>query len=883
MYAQKVCEIFRTFAPSKNKTLRKAFTYILLSMLVLPLWATHQRSGEITFEHLSGLSYRFTIVTYTYTPSPADRPEIEVYWGDGSVSVIPRQAKNNLGNDISQNIYVGDHTYSGNGIFTVSFEDPNRNAGIVNIPNSVSVPFYIETTLIINPFLGSNSSPQLLNAPIDNGCINTPYYHNPGAYDPDGDSLSFSLITCRGFEGENIPGYTLPSATSYISIDAQTGDLTWDSPTMVGEYNIAILIQEWRQGVLIGSVVRDMQITIIACDNQPPEILAIDTCITAGEQLKMPITATDPDGGIVTLKATGSCFLLPHSPAVFHDTSGIPPITSQLYWQTECSHISKSPYNIFLKATDNGPQIPLSSYKTLNITIVAPKPKNLEALALGNNIRLSWDRYGCLNGIGFRIYRREGSNPFEPNPCEVGMPANQGYQLVGNCNSITDTSFTDDGSTLPLYHGHEYCYRIVAVFADGAESYVSDEACARLANDAPLITHIDVQETQAESGIIYISWHKPTEFDSLQFPGPEYQYRIFRKPRYSTLDFSAIDTTFSINDTSFYDNGLNTIGQDYLYKVEFWGMANDSIQFVESSDISSSLFLNIESMDRKLKLHWNEQVAWTNEKYTIYKLNEDLHSWDSIAETSEQFYIDENLDNEHEYCYYIRSTGAYYTPDSILPLYNRSQKNCGTPIDNTPPDIPEFSATTDCQSVFLEWQFDDAEAAEDVQTFYVYYKETLNDNFILIDTLDNSYCDGVQCSYTLSDLPFVTGCFALNARDDNYNYSSLSNEVCFDVDDCMDYRLPNVFTPNEDGVNDLFQPYQPYTNVEKIDMTIYNRWGRKVFHTEEPNIDWDGKDYLSKQRCSDGTYFYSCDVYLHSLSGIVVRPLHGSITLITSR
>ena len=174
-------------------------------------------------------------------------------------------------------------------------------------------------------------------------------------------------------------------------------------------------------------------------------------------------------------------------------------------------------------------------------------------------------------------------------------------------------------------------------------------------------------------------------------------------------------------------------------------------------------------------------------------------------------------------------------------------------------------------------------AAEDVQTFYLYYKATLNENFVLIDSFDNSYCNGAQCSYTLGDLPFVTGCFALNARDDNFNYSSLTDSVCFDVDDCMDYRLPNVFTPNDDGVNDLFQPYQPYTNVEKIDMTIYNRWGRKVFHTEEPNINWDGKDYLSKERCSDGTYFYSCDVSLHSLLGIVVVPLHGSITLITSR
>ena len=785
-------------------------------------------------------------------------------------------------NDISKNTYIGEHTFAGNGIYTISFEDPNRNAGIVNIPNSVNVPFYIESTLIINPFLGSNSSPQLLNPPIDNGCTNTPYYHNPGAFDPDGDSLSFSLITCRGYEGENIPGYNMPNASNYISINPTTGDLVWDSPTMVGEYNIAILIQEWRQGVLIGNVVRDMQISIIACDNRPPVITALDTCVTAGEEIDMIISATDPEGGTISLSGTGSCFLLP-SPAIFPELSGISPISAHFIWQTSCSHISVNPYTVFFKAKDNGPQVELSSYKTIYIRIVAPKPENLDAVSVGNSIHLSWDSYTCTNGQGFKIYRRNGSNPFEPGECEVGMPDGQGYYLIGTISNIHDTSFVDDGSARPLYHGNEYCYRITAFFADGAESYVSDEVCTRLLNDAPLITHIDVEETHESNGSIYVSWHKPTEFDSIQFPGPEYQYRIFRKPRYGSSAYTQIGTTYSLHDTSYTDLGLNTAGQDYLYKIEFWGMANDSMQFIEKSDVSSSIFLNIESMDKKLKLYWNEQVAWENQNYTVFRLNEDLHSWDSIAETTEQFYLDENLENEKEYCYYIRSKGGYFTPDSLYPLYNKSQKNCGTPLDNIPPEIPHLEVTTDCQSVFLEWTFSSVEAAEDVETFYLYYKPTLEDDFMVIDSIDNIYCTGNRCSYTIDYLPFVTGCFALASADNNGNLSSRTDSVCFDVDDCMDYRLPNVFTPNGDGVNDLFQPYQPYSNVEKIDMTIYNRWGRKVFHTEEPNIDWDGRDYLSKEICSDGTYFYSCDVHLHSLTGIVVKPLHGSITLITSR
>ena len=180
----------------------RLFGVLLTLLCSFSLFATHQRAGEISYVYISGLTYEFTITTYTYTPSLADRPEIDITWGDGTTSTVPRSQKINMPNNISKNVYVTQHTFSAAGTFHVSFEDPNRNAGIVNIPNSVEIPFFIETIIVINPFIGGNSSPQLLNPPIDNGCTNVIYYHNPGAYDPDGDSLSYSLIDCRGTDGK---------------------------------------------------------------------------------------------------------------------------------------------------------------------------------------------------------------------------------------------------------------------------------------------------------------------------------------------------------------------------------------------------------------------------------------------------------------------------------------------------------------------------------------------------------------------------------------------------------------------------------------------------------------------------------------------------------
>ena len=89
------------------------------------------------------------------------------------------------------------HTYSSPGTYTMYMEDPNRNYGVVNIPNSVNVPMYVQTILVINPFLGYNNSPTLLNPPVDVGCVDQIFIHNPGAYDVDGDSLSYRLVNLQ--------------------------------------------------------------------------------------------------------------------------------------------------------------------------------------------------------------------------------------------------------------------------------------------------------------------------------------------------------------------------------------------------------------------------------------------------------------------------------------------------------------------------------------------------------------------------------------------------------------------------------------------------------------------------------------------------------------
>lgn len=95
----------------KNIVAKKFFLMILVTFCFVNLNATHNRAGEITYVQLSDLTYEITVTTFTYTLSFADRPTLNVDWGDNSTSVAPRKSELVLPNYYRRNIYTIIHTY----------------------------------------------------------------------------------------------------------------------------------------------------------------------------------------------------------------------------------------------------------------------------------------------------------------------------------------------------------------------------------------------------------------------------------------------------------------------------------------------------------------------------------------------------------------------------------------------------------------------------------------------------------------------------------------------------------------------------------------------------------------------------------------------------
>ena len=80
-------------------------------------------------------------------------------------------------------------------------------------------------------------------------------------------------------------------------------------------------------------------------------------------------------------------------------------------------------------------------------------------------------------------------------------------------------------------------------------------------------------------------------------------------------------------------------------------------------------------------------------------------------------------------------------------------------------------------------------------------------------------------------------------------------------------NIPNVFSPNGDGLNDFFRI--AYEGDEAYHLQIYDRWGVKYFDTHNKEQGWDGKD-LNGYEGAEGVYFYSLEIGPFSKNGTIM-------------
>jgi gliding motility-associated-like protein len=289
-----------------KKLLSKSGRIFLVLMFLLgtaeTINASHVQGGNITYTCLGGNQYEVTLALYRDCAGIAAPTSVVInrksvtcginanftlnkIAGTG-IEVTPlcpgsiTQCSGGTLPGVQEYIYKGIVLLPPCSDWVLSYSVCCRNAAIGTIVTPSSMNMYIEATLN-NLAFPCNDSPTFTNRPVPFICVGQPFCFNNGSNDPDGDSLSYTLIAPRHTATVNVTytgGYSpsQPLASSPLAtFNPLTGDMCV-TPTMIQVTVFAVLVKEWRGGILVGSVMRDIQVRTISCTNNNPYLNGIN-------------------------------------------------------------------------------------------------------------------------------------------------------------------------------------------------------------------------------------------------------------------------------------------------------------------------------------------------------------------------------------------------------------------------------------------------------------------------------------------------------------------------------------------------------------------------------------------------------------------------------
>ncbi len=275
----------------------------------------------------------------------------------------------------------------------------NRNAAITTIVDPDGEALYVEAFL--NNIISENNSPTFSNVPIAFECIGQTNNFNQGVIDIDGDSLVYSFITPRSNGNSKLiyqPGYSVANpikSSPPVSINSINGDITMN-PTQQDIASVAVLVREFRNGIIIGSVMRDMQLYIVACTNTLPVItgingtqnFSISTCV--GRQICFDVTSNDLDAGQALTMSWNQGI----PGATFGITGSIHPV-GHFCWSPTPSDGRVQPYTFSVTIRDNA--CPSNGVQTFSYSI------SISNLGIQLTSTPSIQCYGSHNGSASAI------------------------------------------------------------------------------------------------------------------------------------------------------------------------------------------------------------------------------------------------------------------------------------------------------------------------------------------------------------------------------------------------------------------------------------------------------------------------------------------------
>ena len=327
----------------------------------------------------------------------------------------------------------------------LSWSNCCRPGSISNISNPFSNSLYAYAELD-NTLSTCNNSPSFVDAiPRFIGCANDTNYINFGATDTDGDSLIYSLAPSANGVGSvvtyNAPLTAQNPFTGSTSIDAETG-LVILIPSAVQVGVIVVKVEEYRNGVKVGEILRDVTVNIYNCSNNAPIITAVNGLYQNGAVI--PISANEGTAFSTTVTtydlevAVGTQTLITNwsnLPTGATVTTGASPT---LNWTPTASDVGT--HYIYLTLTDDA--CPLMAQNTysfiINVAGISYQTNNdvITNIAVGSTTGICLDISG-ITTVGSISLVADGFDNATINS----------YDLVNGCMNIKADSIATDNVT----------------------------------------------------------------------------------------------------------------------------------------------------------------------------------------------------------------------------------------------------------------------------------------------------------------------------------------------------------------------------------------------------------------------------------------------------
>ncbi|MCP4441216.1 MAG: hypothetical protein GY810_20110, partial [Aureispira sp.] len=388
--------------------LKMMFLGIFLMLGTYEAEATHALGGDLTYECIGPNQYRVTLALYRDCNGVNFPGSRSISWsgscGNGNATanavpgsrvditpICPTQTSSCGGGSgafgVEQQLYQVDIIIpAGCTNITFSWSLCCRNNAITTVVGSPAM--YTETTLSDMTLTPCNSSPIFLNPPSAFTCVNDSVFYNHGAIDPDGDSLDFSLVPCQSNSTTNVPyvgGYSGAQplgAGAPVSIDPLTGAIAF-FPNATEVAVFCVLVREYRNGIQIGSVVRDIQFRVLGCTNQSPTVTGInggtttiDYTATAcfNTQLCFDVTGSDPNGNNIVMYWNGA---IPGATFTAPGAYGPGPVTGQFCWTPTAGDIGLNTFTVTIE--DDACPLAGTNTFTYNINVISNPNTDIDA------------------------------------------------------------------------------------------------------------------------------------------------------------------------------------------------------------------------------------------------------------------------------------------------------------------------------------------------------------------------------------------------------------------------------------------------------------------------------------------------------------------------